>query len=209
LRILTFGSDFQIKDKTGVWTLGQDFAFGFPLHGDGFPLTSRQAETQFFTYGLSLQRLQKLPFNLRGIARIKGQLTDNRLTPQEQLFFGGATTIRGYPESDFLADQGLITNIELWSPFFIVPKSWKLPYSERPLRDQIQLVAFLDHGYGRINDPSGTERHTRNMLAAGGGFEIRFRENISGRVEWGVPLADRPITESGRSQFHFRISTDV
>jgi hypothetical protein len=45
-------------------------------------------------------------------------------------------------------------------------------------------------------------------MGLGGGFELRFRSNISGRMEWGVPLGNNPITESGKSQLHFTLNVN-
>ncbi len=209
LRVLSPGIEFQARDKTGVWSLGQDFAFGFSPHGDGFPLTSRAAESRFFKYGFYLNRQQKLFRGTRGVVQLKGQLSPDKLTPQEEIFMGGASTVRGYPESDYLADQGILTNVEFWTPFFLAPKAWRLPLAQESLREQIQLVSFLDYGYGRLTSPGEREHSSRTLLGIGAGFQIRFRKYVSARLEWGVPLKDDPLTESGSSQFHFRLKLDI
>jgi len=48
LRVLSLGGKVFSRTKTGVWSLGQDFFFGFSPHGDGFPLTSQRGESRFF-----------------------------------------------------------------------------------------------------------------------------------------------------------------
>lgn len=222
LRILSFGGSMQGRDKTGVWSISQDLDFGLPINGDGFPLNSRGAEVSFFKYGFSIQRHQRLPYGTKGILKFHGQVSKDRLMPQEQLFFGGAATVRGYPESDYLADQGMITNLEYWVPMFDTSERRGMMNralhamgvtNDAPtfLKDiKIHILGFFDHGYGRNKDSSGQdERVTRNLMSVGGGFEIRFRKYVSFRAEWGVPLHDDPITETGAEQFHFRVAFDV
>lgn len=209
LRVLFGGFDYVRRDSKGAWVLKPEVRAGIPLHGDGFPLNSRGAETQFFIFKYDLLRQQKLPYDILGSARLRGQHSDSRLMSQEQMYFGGASTVRGYPESDFLGDQGILANFELQIPVYIIPKDFKLPGDQSNLRDRLHLLAFLDYGYGRVNDPSATDLHTRTLLGTGGGVEFRLQKYFSLRVEWGVPLADRPITESGSSQFHFRLKANI
>lgn len=209
LRVLSYGGNLQAVDTNGSWMLGQDFYLGFSPHGNGFALTSRRAETRFFKYAFSLTRRHKLPYGIEGKLHFEGQLSPNKLPPQEEMIFGGAGTVRGYPESDYLGDQGILTNTELLIPLFFLPASWKLPYETQPLRRQIKGIGFLDHGYGRLRDPSENERRSRKLLGIGGGFAVAFRSHVSARFEWGVALSDDPLTEAGHSQFHFRLSAEV
>ncbi len=209
LRVLKAGLTFQNRDKKGVWMGTQDVSFGIPLHGDGFPLNSRGGETQFFIYKFSLQRNHRLPFGLIGDVKTRGQLTGNRLLPQEQIFFGGATSVRGYPESDFGADQGILTNIEIRSPLYIIPKEWKIPQSEMALRNQINLFSFVDHAYGRLNDITATERKSRNLMGVGGGVSFRFNQYFTAKVAYGFAIGDEAIGESGSKQLHFTLNATV
>ncbi len=208
LRVLSFGGDWQALDSKGYWITRQDFSFGLSPHGDGFPLNSRKGETSFFKYNFSIKRQQNLSWGTHAVFNFEGQLSPDKLTPQEELFLGGATTVRGYPESDYGADQALLANFEYLAPAFFVPKGWKLPYAGEALRDLIQLVGFLDFGYGRLRDPSGDERNSRTLMGAGGGFRVRLRKNLTARFEWAAPLKDDPLNEAGESQLHFRFDTN-
>lgn len=204
LRILSAGADIQKRDDSGMWVHKQDFYFGFSPHGDGFALTSREAESQFFKYAFSMERQQRLFFNTLGVARFSGQLSPDKLVPQEQLFMGGATTVRGYPESDYGADQAILAGFEHRVPFYLFPADWRLPHSDRPLREQLQLLSFVDYGYGRIHNPAEQEFKSSNKLGVGGGLMFLFRENFSVRLEAGAPVMDDPLTESGEAQVYFR-----
>ena len=49
------------------------------------------------------------------------QLTPNRLSPSEQLRLGGAFSVRGYSEGDYLADYGGFVTNELSVPTYFFP----------------------------------------------------------------------------------------
>jgi hemolysin activation/secretion protein len=208
-RVLSNGFDIQSRDSWGAWTVTEDIFWGFSPHGDGFPLNSRQGENRFFKFLSSTERLQRLPWNTEGSLRFKMQLTRDQLTPQEQFFLGGAASVIGYPESDYGADQGLLTNVEHRTPFFFLPEDWTLPWDSKPLRQQCRFLVSFDHGYGRLHGQLDSELRTRNLLGLGVGFEVKFRENLVSRLEWGVPLGDEPITETAEEQFYLSIQFNI
>jgi hemolysin activation/secretion protein len=89
-----------------------------------------------------------------------------------------------------------------------MPEKWKMPFDDIPLKDQVNVIAFFDTGYGRAHAPASTERRSDFLMGVGGGFELRFRKNISARLQWGIPLGDKPLTEGGKSQLHFTINVN-
>lgn len=206
LRVLKGGGNLRKQHHAGVTDLSQEFSFGLSPHGDGFALNSRQGEPHFFKYGFTLSRRQSLPFDVTAVLRMRGQLSPNKLLPQEQIFLGGMTSVRGYPETDFGADQAIVTNLECFVPLPL-PPGWKLPGSDKPFREQIQLVTFLDHAYGRVHGPSAGKKRSYQPVGIGGGINFVFRKNLSARLEWGVPVGETPVTEAADSQFHFRLTT--
>lgn len=207
-RVLSLSGNFQARDKWGGWGLSQGVYFGMPNRGDGWPLASRQADHAFFKYTYSLTRVQKLPFDTKAIWVLQGQLTPNRLLPTEQMFLGGAKSVRGYPESDYGADEAIQSRLDYLAPAFFFPKKWKIPYSGGAFREQVDLIGFFDMAYGNVYNPSETEHRRRFLAGVGGGFQIRFRSNLSARFEWGIPVGNDPLTESGNCQFHFTFKVD-
>ena len=209
LRVFKLGANIKTIDQGGVWAIDANMSASFSPLGDGNPLASRQAESQFTKYNLSLTRHQKLPLNTKAIVRFQTQVSPDKLPPQEQMFLGGANTVRGYPESDYGADQAVFGSVEYHVPAFMIPKDLKLPRMEKPLRDHFTGVVFLDYGYGQVRDPSSNESRTRNLLGAGGGVHVRLTKHLSGQIEWGYALNDQPLTEGGRKQFHFRLAANI
>lgn len=209
LRVLSFGVMAQRIDPRGLWSMGQNFFWGLPFRGDGYPLNSRGGETSFFKYGTELKRIQKLPWDTRGLLQFEAQVSENKLMPEEQIFLGGMDTVRGYADNDYGADAGLFARAEYQIPFYIVPEDWKMPYGEKSLRESIEVFGFTDYGFGILRDPGTEEHRERNLLGVGAGFRMQFRKNLSAEFAWGVPLGDPGLIESAPSQFHFRFNADV
>jgi hemolysin activation/secretion protein len=137
------------------------------------------------------------------------QLTPNKLVPQEQFYLGGATTVRGYPEGDYLSDQGILFNVDYLVPLPLVPEDWKLPYSEVPLKRQIQLDFFFDEGYGKLRGASEDEPESRNLMGVGAGLRIYLYKNIYARLALAHVIGDEPLTESDHTRFHFSLQTEI
>jgi hemolysin activation/secretion protein len=192
LRVLSLGGDFRSQDPSGRWTLQQSVSIGLDVGIESTALMSRQANPSFFKYGFLAQRVQQLFWNTKGIVTVQGQLSPDKLTPGEQFFLGGANSVRGYPESDTGADEAILGNFEYWIPVF----------------SKTHVIPFLDYGYDSLNDPLLNEESSQELLGAGVGIHIQLQENTSLRFEWGFPLGDRPLTEGGHSQFHWRVQCD-
>jgi hemolysin activation/secretion protein len=208
-RVLSLSGTLQARDRWGGWSFGQGVYFGMPNRGDGWPLASGGGEHSFFKYTGSLTRLLQLPWRTKAIWDVQGQYTADTLLPQEQLFLGGARSIRGYPESDYGADLGFQSRLDYLLPVYGLPDHWKMPFDDVPLKDQLNVIAFCDTGYGRVHSSTASsEQRSDFLLGTGGGFQLRFRKYLSARLEWGVPLGDKPITEAGHSQLHFTFNAN-
>lgn len=208
-RVLNFGGTVQARDRFGVTTLYQDASFGMPNRDDNHPLASRGGEHSFIKYNANISRQVKLPWQTYLLANGELQLTPDRLLPSEQIFLGGAGSVRGYPESDYGADQGWILQLEYWVPSHFLPETWHLPWDQVALRDRLKFLGFFDQGYGRVRDPQNTELRSSYLAGAGFGGDFAFRDNVSLRIEWGHRLGDRPATEGGDKQLHFRLRTGI
>jgi len=136
----------------------------------------------------------------------KGLAASKRLTPQEEYSLGGIDSVRGYPSGDYLADGAVNTSAELLIPSVFIPVNWQLPYASDNLRNQTTAVVFIDHGWGMRRGPSSTDKAQKNLLGVGAGLRFNVYDQALLRLEWGFPLAgNRPITEAGRSHFHFAV----
>jgi hypothetical protein len=135
------------------------------------------------------------------------QLPSEKLFSQEQYGLGGIDTVRGYPASDYLADKMVLVNAELLSPFFFVPKSWRLPYAEKPIKEQLTGVGFFDYGYGEQR--GNPKPHT--MASVGAGVRMSFYNQVLLRLEWGFPLKPpgQDFLTEGMCPGRFHISLNI
>lgn len=212
LRIMRIGYSFLERSDKSVAYIKPVFSQGLNLLGARrkSEFSSRQAENTFSKFNLSAQFLHRTAKNMQFQAKFTGQLASEKLMPQEELYIGGIDSVRGYPSGDYLADTGFYSNLELLlSPFFL-PDELRMPYGERPVKDDITGVFFFDYGYGQKRGMIEGEQADRRMASIGMGVRIRLLSQATLRLEWGIPLdpmVNRPLTEGGgnRPRLHFSI----
>ena len=207
LRILRLGSNLVYRALSSITYLNPEISQGLNILGarKKSELSSRGAKSTFTKFDLGIEHKRALPLNLEGVLKFKGQFATTKLTPQEQFFMGGINSVRGYPAGDYLADNAAQANLELLIPAFFIPDSIKFPNAEKPLKDDITGLLFFDYGYGKIRGALEGERKHVNFASVGAGVRVRLFNQVFLRFEWGFPVGDRPITESGDSRFHVSI----
>ena len=211
LRVFNINGNFIVRGNNSVTYITPELdqgVNGFGASKKNNPLASRRGATPTYTkFSFSAQNRTNLPFDLQQNLRFRTQLASEKLFSQEQFGLGGIDTVRGYPPSDYLADKMLLVNAEMMSPIFLLPKDWKLPYAEKPLKEQLTGVVFFDYGYG---EHKGENKPFR-LASVGAGIRMSFYDQVFLRLEWGIPLrllGQFPLSE-GRSQGRFHISLNI
>lgn len=213
LSILSPSLTFDWTEKEHRTLSGQTLAFGLDDFLGSMPKTSPTSSRvgaggQFFAYKGNLIHARKLPYDLTGILRSNWQLTGDPLPPSEQISVGGANSVRGYQESEYLGDYGGYVNMDILIPAFFIPADWQLPYFQEPLSKQLQVVAFADMGYAGLKKPQVGEFKDRSLSSLGTGLRFRIKEGWVGKFEWGFPIGDGPIDHRA-SAYHFTVSYDL
>jgi hemolysin activation/secretion protein len=172
--------------------------------------SSRQAENTPTRLNLTATYKKGLYKNYQASLKFRAQFASEKLTPQQQLYLGGIDSVRGYPSGDYMADTGFYSNIELLIPCNFLPEWFKVPYGERPIKDEITGVVFFDYGAGMKRGLIQGEVSNRRMAGLGAGLRIRVLNQALLRLEWGIPLdpvVNYPLTERGgnRPRLHFSI----
>ena len=163
----------------------------------------------FFQFEMTLRRIQRMPFDSYISARAQFQNATHTLPSSEQMQFGGANYDRGYPEGDYIADYGANLNLDWIFPMPFVPKEFKLPYSETPLRHQFEPVIFMDTGGGEIKKPNPGERETKFLMGLGGGLRVQINRNLFLNIYWAERVGDRPSSGQGPSNFHIAFQGEI
>jgi len=88
----------------------------------------------------------------------------------------------------------MIFSAEWRAPFFLAPKSMKIPFTHQRIRDNVQIIGFVDYGNAYINKPTtGTDRFEQ-ILGAGVGLRFTLTKYVTGRVDFAWPLLDQEDT---------------
>jgi len=163
----------------------------------------------FVKYEQSFSRFQRMLFESYLQIRSQFQLASRDLPSSEQLQLGGESSVRGYPEGDFLADAGASLNLDWVFPMYLFPKDWKLPRSDTPLRNQIEPCVFMDLGGGKLIKTLPGERKEKFLMGVGGGIRVRLYSKAFLKLEWAEAVGDNPISGAGPSTFYFTFQGEI
>ena len=153
------------------------------------------------------------------VYRIGGQTSlGTRLVPQVEAVLGGASTVRGYPQSISSGDSAFNGSVEYR---YHVPLGFKTldpvqipwfgttfrlgPDSALRLPDW-DLVFAVFSDFGRVyNQSKVLGEHNDSLASLGLGTELVLRRNVSIRVDYGVALLEVPSADVsvGDGEVHF------
>jgi len=213
LRVPYLGFDFSKTDAAGQTSFSPRFDFGtsgfLGASPRGYSKLSRpDSGGFFFKYEQSLNRLQKMFLESYMYIRSRFQIATHTLAPSEQFQLGGADSVRGYPEGDYLADTGAVMNLDWVFPMYFIPKDWKLPGQNMALRHQIQPVFFFDMGGGTLSKTIAGEKKDKFLAGIGGGLLVHFKY-LSLRLYWAADIGDKPVSGAGPSTFYFTFQSEI
>ncbi|MFA6320396.1 MAG: ShlB/FhaC/HecB family hemolysin secretion/activation protein [Candidatus Omnitrophota bacterium] len=163
----------------------------------------------FFKYIHNLRRVQRMPWESYISMRHQLQVATHTLPSSEQFQIGGLSTVRGYPEGDYLADTAATLSTEWVFPMYFIPKDYKLPYDNTPLRNEIQPVVFVDLGGGTLLRTIPGEMEYKFLMGLGGGLKINLYNRLSVLLEWAQAVGSKPTANSGPSTFHITASFEL
>lgn len=199
-----------VQDAVSLWS--NRFNFGIANFLGSSDADNAQASRigtggEFVTYRGTITHFQKIGadhlFSVRGTL----QASPDALPPSEQLALGGARSVRGYAEGDYLADHGGYVNFDVyWTP--PVPDHWQLPLAKENLKKQVQFLAFADVGTASLRRPLSGEPKDKDLAGAGVGFRMRLYDNLYGRFEWAWALGDRRFDSKDKA-FYFTLAYDL
>ncbi|AHF89155.1 hemin-binding protein [Opitutaceae bacterium TAV5] len=182
IRKLRFGADYDRKDNSGRTFLSLHIhqGLGHILGGmkDNYTLSSRAyagADNSFTKFVLSLMRVQSFHPRLYALLNFTGQYSLDPLVSGEQIYIGGANTVRGQPQSHYSGDDGFVINAEV--RFSILPDNARW-----------QLAGFFDHGETHLQRPIIGQQKWRSLSGAGLGFRAELFKNLDARFDVGFPV---------------------
>lgn len=184
--VIRFTQDWLSRSRSRVFAVRSVFSVGL----DAFGATIREDDLpdgRFFSWLGQVQWAGRIPA-LGGsqlIFRTDMQFCDRSVLPLEKFSVGGATSVRGYREDEFVRDNAVVASLELRVPVFRLP----LPRLSRTGEDGIvQVAAFVDAGWSENVD---TETFgPRTITSAGPGLRWDPSPGLHAELYWGIPFRD-------------------
>ncbi|MFK8186725.1 MAG: ShlB/FhaC/HecB family hemolysin secretion/activation protein [Phormidesmis sp.] len=170
-------SQKQVIAARSQFNLGVDFLNATVNEGD-------VPDSQFFSWRGQGQWVRLLADDSLFFLRSDVQLAANSLLSSEQFGLGGQQTVRGYRQDALLRDNGALVSAEARFPI--------IRFAEDSI---VQITPFLDAGaaWNNRNTPEGNNV----LVGTGVGLLWQQNDNLSARLDWGIPLVD--IDSSGDS----------
>jgi hemolysin activation/secretion protein len=145
----------------------------------------------------SADHLHKLPGSFGIFASLSGQLADSPLIDNEQFSAGGATSVRGYYESQELGDDALQGTLELRTPSLVN----RLP----DYVDDLYFHAFLDGAKLWVKDPLPGQKDHFELAGTGIGMRVEMLEDLRGALDTAWALQDDASVERGDNRTYFSV----
>ncbi len=152
----------------------------------------------YLTAGINFNH--DLPWGMEFASRFSGQISDSPLISNEQFSLGGMQSIRGYFETQALADDGFIGSLELRSP--------RLAPNNLDYIDKLQALVFVDGGRGWIQDALPGNPKGNELASIGFGLRFQLWKYFVGVLDLGFPLLDLKPVQQGDPKLHFNIATE-
>jgi hemolysin activation/secretion protein len=168
--------------------------------GDGIErfMTKRlYARDGFIALKLEASHTEDFGPGLQFSSRLTGQWSPDPLISNEGFSLGGMSTVRGYYESEAIADYGYALQTELRSPDLASVLGAPL--------DELRFHAFLDSGWAGIHRALPSQQKDFSLVSTGLGGRLRLFDHFNGALDVGVPLVSGPDSESGDVFARFRI----
>ncbi|WP_019505906.1 ShlB/FhaC/HecB family hemolysin secretion/activation protein [Pleurocapsa sp. PCC 7319] len=172
--VLKLTGDWVERSSSSVFGVNSELNFGL----DAFDATvnNNAPDGLFFSWLGQAQWTQALnqDKDLLLVTRLVTQLSPDSLLPLEQFTLGGVGTVRGYRQNQEVGDNAVVGTVEVYLPLI----------GDRIGSSKLNLVPFFDGGTVWDNNSDESEA----LASLGIGLDWQFKEFLSLRADWGVPL---------------------
>ncbi len=141
-----------------------------------------------------------LPYGMELKTHFSGQVADTPLISNEQYSLGGALNVRGYYETQALADSGAFGSFELYSP--------NLGQLDGEYLNNFKLFTFIDAATGWIQSPLPGQQSNYQLAGSGAGFNFHIKKYLLAALDVGLPLMTLGSVKTGDPRIDFNIATE-
>jgi hemolysin activation/secretion protein len=185
-------SQFTASSQT-QWSIGANFGIrGVGNSEDEFIDKRNNSRANFAYLRGSIDRTDLFAGDWQVVTSLNAQLADSPLINNEEFSAGGAHSVRGYFESQALADDGATLGFELRTPKLVDFESL----------DDLRLLTFIEGAYLRVRNPLPDQIDTIKLAGAGLGFELKAWDSLDLSVDWAAALKANGDVGRGDSRWH-------
>ena len=159
-----------------------------------------KSNANFFYLAGDLKHQHDLPLGMELKSHFSGQVADSPLISNEQFSMGGALNVRGYFETQALADSGAFGSFELYSP--------NLNHLDNAYFNNFKLFTFIDGTTGWVQSPLPGQKNQYQLAASGAGFNFHIKKYLLATFDVGIPLINLGDVKTGDPRFNFNIATE-
>ncbi len=176
-RVLHLIQDYINRDDAGAWAFHSSFNFGLDILGATIR-SDDSPDGRFFYWAGQALRAQRLGEDKDTLVsfRLNFQFAGNHLLSTNQFGIGGAQSVRGYQQSQFVGDNGIQGSIEFQFPALHDPDGVAI----------VKLLPFIDAG--TVWNSGSTNTGTQSLLGIGLGTTYQPIRNLILRLDYGIPL---------------------
>lgn len=202
---LGYSGSLKRDDSLTNFNLEGHFAIqGIVSDPKQFEARRAKANADYFYATAGFKHQHKLPWDMGLVLRASGQVANGPLINYEQFSAGGAYSVRGYHETQELADNGISGSFELYSPR-LLPEEWEV------VKD-FRLLAFTDGAaLWLLDNVTPTVPSHSSLASAGMGLRMEFWQRVIGELDWAYPFIRSTTTGvgsvgPGNQRIHFRLA---
>lgn len=178
---LRFSQEYTRRDGRQVLALRSQFNVGLDALGSTINESVAGVEaipdSRFLSWLGQVQWVRVLDTDSLLILKANAQFADRGLLSAEQFGIGGGSSVRGYRQDRLLTDNGVFASAEARFPVLRVPE----------LQSTLLIAPFVDFGTG-WNDNPADNPDPRTLLSVGFGLQLQQADNLTARLDWGIPL---------------------
>jgi hemolysin activation/secretion protein len=155
------------------------------------------ASPDFIYLTTDIKHQHVLPMDFRLQSRLQGQVSMSPLIGNEQFSAGGPLSVRGYYQTQLLADHGLNISMELYSP--------KLLKDDWESVQNLRMLTFFDWANLWTIVPIAPTPATSYMASTGIGIRTQWFKHLLGELDWSYPLYQQSNVAVGQQRVDFRM----
>lgn len=199
--LLGYTGNMREEDYSLLFNLNANFSFrNFANKQLEFSRSRYHAKANYAYLSGDLDFKHNLPLGMEFVGQFDGQIAQSPLISNEQFSLGGQQSVRGYYESQVLADDAVRASFELYSPKVELP-SWEGEHD-------VKGLVFFDVARGWVRDVLNQQPSQYDLVSVGTGLRMRLWKKLVANFDVGVPFTSQTRVDSGDPRFHFQVYTE-